>query len=104
MDFLALNIGDYNITAPENVPTGGKGTFENALGVGINILFLIAILLCLLYLIWGGIDWSRSEGDKQKVDSAKKRVTYAIVGLIIVFLAFFIIRVIGSVFGVSNLV
>lgn len=104
MKMFALKIGEYDITAPDRVPQGGKGMFEEALGVGINILFIIAILLCLLYLIWGGIDWSRSEGDKQKVDSAKKRVTYAIVGLVIVFLAFFIIRLVGGVFGISNLV
>ncbi len=104
MKELVLNIAGQEIKGPPGVPTGGKGMFENALGVGINILFLIAILLSLLYLIWGGIDWSRSEGDKQKVDSAKKRVTYAVVGLVITFLAFFIIRVFGSIFGVSNLV
>lgn len=104
MKHFALNIGGYNITAPENVPEGGKGMFEKVLGTGISILFIVAILLSLLYLIYGGIDWIRSEGDKQKVESAKKKVTYAVIGLVITFLAFLIIRVIGTVFGASSIV
>ena len=42
-----------------------------------------------------------SGGDKGKVDEARKTVIAAIVGLIIAFLAFFILSVVLSFFGLS---
>ena len=67
MTYLSLKIGDQEVNAPEGIPTGGTGTLESTFRAGIWLLYLIAIVLALVYLIWGGFDWLRSEGDKTKV-------------------------------------
>jgi hypothetical protein len=63
-----------------------------------TILLIIAILLSLFFLIWGAIRWITSGGDKGKLDGARTAITAAIVGLILAFLAFFILSVLTFLF------
>lgn len=104
MKLLALNINNQKIDCPPGVPCGGQGMLPTILSVGIQVLFLIAIVLTLLYLIYGGLDWITSHGEKQKIESAKKKITFAIIGLVIVFMSYLIIRILGQAFGVDTLV
>lgn len=108
MTYLALKIpgpgGDETVKAPGNIPTGGlqegdKGSL--AIQNSITILLITITILSLFFLIFGGIKWIMSQGEKTKIDSARKTITYAIIGLILAFLSFFIIRVVGSIFGVD---
>jgi hypothetical protein len=108
MKFLSLDIDlngtNQTIEAPNGIPVGGHDTLQKILQGGIQLLFLIAIVLTLFYLIYGGMDWVMSRGEKQKIDSAKKKITYAIIGLVIVFLSFVIMRIVGGMLGADNLV
>ena len=44
---------------------------------------ILGALLVFMYLIWGGIEWITSGGDKGKTESARNKITAAIVGLIV---------------------
>ena len=70
------------------------------------VIIVLAVIVALLYLLYGGIKWITSGGDKEKVESARNHITAAIVGLIIVFLAIFIISILMALFGLqlTNLV
>lgn len=70
---------------------------------GVSFLFVTAIILTLFFLIYGGIRWIISGGNKEKVAQARQTLTYAIIGLIVVLLSFFIINVIGGIFAVNLL-
>ena len=54
------------------------------------------VLLAVFFIIWGGIKYSTSAGDKNKVDAARKMIIYSIVGIIIIAFSFFILRIIGQ--------
>lgn len=99
---LALTIpGD---SGPVAIPTPqGIATYSiNAvLSFAITTILVVAILLTLFFLIYGGIDMISSGGDKQKVTNARQKLTFAIVGLIIVLLSFFIVNTIGNIFGIT---
>ncbi|GEM_PF-1429205 len=69
----------------------------------IVILLIIATLLSLLYFILGAIDWIRSEGDPKKFAAARRKLLFALFGLVIALLSFFIVRSIGTSFGVPIL-
>lgn len=86
--------------APANA---SKASFNSIIGLVLSLLILAAILLSLLFLIWGGFDWITSEGDKQKLQSARHKIVFAIIGLVIVFLAFFVVNVVSSFFDVNLL-
>jgi uncharacterized protein YacL len=70
-------------------------------GAAVAFILVLAALIALFFLIWGGIRWIMSAGDKAKVDSARQTITAAIIGLIIAFLAFFILSLALSFFGLS---
>ena len=94
-------------------PTGGTfdplcnlsaGNFGPFVGTAINVAFVLAVIIAVVYLIYGGIKWIMSRGEKEKVEEARSHIVAAVVGLIIVFLSFFIINIILQIFtGNGNL-
>lgn len=55
--------------------------------------------VAVLYLVLSGIKFITSGGDQIKVAEAKKSMTFAVVGLLIVLLAFFVIKVLTKILG-----
>jgi uncharacterized protein YacL len=70
-------------------------------GAAVEFILIVAVLIALFFLIWGGVRWITSGGDKAKVESARGTIIAAIVGLVIAFLAFFILSLALSFFGIS---
>ncbi|MEK7573679.1 MAG: hypothetical protein AAB531_04610 [Patescibacteria group bacterium] len=101
MNRLSLSIGGKTIDAPSQIPQGGTDTGQRIIQTGITLLFIFAIILALIYLIQGGIQWMTSGGDKQQLDQARLRITYAIIGLIIVLGGFFIVNFVFNFFNLS---
>lgn len=58
----------------------------------ITLLFVVGIIVALAFLIYGGIKWIISGGDKAAVDAARKHIVAAIIGLVIVVTAFVILN------------
>ena len=106
MRTLALIIPQGNSTVqinpPANLPNGGLNTVTKVIGNSLTIMFIIAAILAVIYLILGGIQWIQSGGDKQKVAQARNRITYAIIGLVVALCGFFIINVVGYFFKVNQ--
>lgn len=69
----------------------------------ITFAFVIAIIIALAFLIWGGIKWITSGGEKTGVEEARNHVIAAVVGLIIVFLSYFILNLVVFFFTGENL-
>lgn len=65
----------------------------------VTVLLIAAVIIALFFLIWGGIRWITSGGDKGKVDEARKHIVAAIIGLIVAFLAYFILQLVLGFFG-----
>lgn len=103
--YLATAIPAFAQARTGNICPGGAAgadfnalcdlTFEGGLiGMIITVIFVVAIVLALFYLIWGGIKWLLSGGDKAKVDAARQHIVAAIVGLVIIFLSYFVLSII----------
>ena len=69
--------------------------------LAVTVLLVAAVLIALFFLIWGGIRWITSGGDKGKVEEARKHIVAAIIGLIVAFLAYFILQLVLGFFGLS---
>lgn len=54
----------------------------------INAAFGLAALIAILFIIYGGIKWVISGGDKAAVEGARNTIIAALVGLIIVIISF----------------
>lgn len=71
---------------------GNTGVFRQVTNVILYIVGIIAVIM----LIIGGIRYVVSGGDAKKVTDAKNTVLYAIIGLVICFLAFAIVNFVIS--------
>jgi len=76
-------------------------TVERMVSGGISLVMLVVALVFFFMLLWGGLKWVTSEGDEKKVGLARAQITNALVGLAIVFAAWAIVRLIGTVFGIN---
>lgn len=69
----------------------------NVLSVALTVIGLAGFIM----LIVGSLKWLLSGGSSQNVDSAKKTMTYAVVGLIVALSSFMIINLIAQFTGVN---
>lgn len=76
-------------------------TPQTAISAVIRLLLIVAFVIALIFLIIGGIRWILAGGDKAAAESARGTLTAAIIGLIIVLVAWAIMFFIEQLFGVS---
>jgi hypothetical protein len=67
----------------------------------IGILLVAGIVIFFFMLMLGAVEWISSGGDMQKVANARKRIENALIGLLIIFFIFVIIRFINSIFDIN---
>ena len=95
-----LAVAFPNITDPLGEKFSDIGDIINAL---VPYIFALAGLALLLILILGGFELMTSAGDPKKMESAKGKITNAIVGFIIIFISYWIVQILEIVFGVEIL-
>ncbi|GEM_PF-2511471 len=106
MKYISLSIPGYNkISPPKDLEriSSMNDPLGSLLSFGITLLLITAALLSVIFLILGGIGWITSGGDKEGLEKAKKKITFAIIGLVVSLFAFFIINIVGQLLGVSLL-
>ncbi|MBU3957439.1 pilin [Patescibacteria group bacterium] len=100
---LAVLIEDVfgEITPPPQI----SGIGEGALGINqilskiVELIYIAAGVVFVFMVIISAFQWIVSGGEKEAVGNARNRLTHAIVGIIILGLAFVILRVIGQIIG-----
>lgn len=93
-----------------NLPYGGSGigitgpTHISGLGQAVSDLlpfaFSLVGLVAFVYLLFGSFKYLTSGGDEKAIDSAKHTITAALIGLVITFLAYSIIKVLEGTFNI----
>lgn len=82
------------------VPTGGGQTgitrVSDFIIFIINILLALAGLVAVLFLVIGGFQYIASRGNEEATEAAKKTIFNAIIGIVVIILAFVIVRVISN--------
>ncbi len=86
--------GAVDATNPET----GFGTFISGI---VSAVMVIAALLVLLYLIWGGIEWITAGGDSGKLGKARDKIIQSIIGIIVLAATFAIFMVVQSLLGIE---
>ncbi|MBI2022229.1 hypothetical protein HYS97_00030 [Candidatus Daviesbacteria bacterium] len=62
---------------------------------------ILAGVAAIFFVAFAGLKFLTSGGDPQKVESAKKTLTFAIIGLVIIVSAYFIIKIVSEVTNVD---
>ena len=69
----------------------------------LTLVIAIAALLVFVYLIWGGIDWITSGGDKGKTEQARQKIVSAVIGLLVVAASYAILTLTLNFLGYDSL-
>lgn len=109
--FLFLAVPTLALVQGPPQPPAGGSTFKNPLGDNVTLTgFLIRItnwllgisaFLVMVALIVGGIRFVISFGNEQAVSSAKRILTWAVIGLIIITLSYAILTFVRQILGVT---
>lgn len=101
--------------APNNGFTGlGTGVLANPTGTGIKnlstfismvigVMTIVAFIWFVFVIFTGAIGIISSGGDKAALESAKKKITTGVIGVVVVIAAIFVIDLIGTIFGIPFL-
>lgn len=74
---------------------------EIFLGSISTFLFTSVASVAVIYALFAGWKFVISRGDVQKVTEARKTLTYALVGLTVVLLSFFLISALSEILGIG---
>jgi hypothetical protein len=67
----------------------------------VGILLIVAFIFALIFLLIGGISWITSNGEKSQLESARNKITHALIGLIIVAAGYSVFTLAGKFIGVD---
>lgn len=79
----------------------GSEFLNKLISFGISIGFGVAAVTFFLMFIMGGIKWITSQGDKARVEQARSQITHALIGLLLTFFLFVILKLLEDFFGIS---
>ncbi|HSX29897.1 MAG TPA: pilin [Candidatus Saccharimonadales bacterium] len=70
----------------------GSGRIQNIVTTIVNIFSIVVGIVAVIMIIVGGFKYITSGGDSGNITSAKNTIVYAVIGLVIVALAQFIVQ------------
>ena len=104
MNKLALMFpGNNTINDPLNDQFTNLGSFFSGETNILNYVFVFAGLTLFIFLIIGGFGLLTSGGSPDKVKAAQGKITSAIIGFIIIFVSYWLVRVLEIMFGIKIL-
>ena len=96
---VLAQVEEITIEQPDEVKITQFGPLIKS---GISLAIIIAAILTFAFLVWGGLQWIMSGGDKAKYEEARNRITAALIGLAIVALAWLLIKIVAYFFGIPD--
>ena len=77
--------------------------FESFVTILLGFLTVIGGLMFLIYFVLGGLSWISSRGEKEMVAKAQRYMSNALIGLIVVVLAWAFTGIVGAALGFNIL-
>jgi len=107
ISLMALTIPAF--AAEDPIKLGASGnyvklkdlTFGGIISGAISLVLLVVTVVFFFILVIGGLKWITSGGDEKKVAAARSQITNALIGLIIVFASWAIMKLIDAIFGTT---
>ena len=75
-----------------DTPTAQSKDLTDVIATVVNIISIVVGVVAVIMIIWGGLKYITSGGESGKITSAKNTIIYALIGLVVVALAQFIVR------------
>ena len=76
------------------------GSIVDIVATFIALALMAASILCLIFIIVGGISFILSAGNEDKIKKAVHTIRFAIIGLLVTFIAFFAVSWLSKILGI----
>lgn len=86
-----------------NAAEEGGSTLANLIAVLWKTVIIVGGLAFLIFFVWGGIEWITAGGDKQKIETAKNKLTQGLIGLAVLAGSLVIIKFASQAIGIDLL-
>lgn len=83
-------------------PLKGIDTLADLINIIVKFVYPFAGILLFIYLVWGGYDYLLSQGNPEKVKGAQGKLTSAIIGFVLLFISYILVRIIALIFGLNS--
>ena len=80
-----------------------EGNIADILSALLPYIFTLAGLVLFIMLIMGGFGMLTSAGSPDKMKAAQGKITSAIIGFVIIFIAYWLMRILEIIFGLNLL-
>jgi len=111
MDKVAFDSGDLDflvkVASPKLMPGTTPRTLGSILSEGnysvLNLLFPIAGMTVLIYFLVGGYQIMLSGGNPKNIEQGKSKITHAVIGFLIIFVAYWLVQAIVGMLGLRTI-
>lgn len=97
-----LKIGNQPNVTPIEGPLVGINTPADIINKIIPILISAASIILFIMLVLGGFQFLTSGGNAEKVKLARGKLTYALVGFVLLIISYIIVKLISQIFGIGT--
>jgi len=92
----AAQTGNLGNSFAQNFTSGIPATLGFFVTKLLPQIYIIALILVLIYLTWGAYRYMISGGDPKAIQGAKSHITWAVIGMVIVFLSYGIFQLVNQ--------
>ena len=80
-----------------------KGYFSNAIQTIITVFFIFGLVYFVYHFILAGYKMIASQGDPKKYEESQHALLYSLIGIGIIFSVFALLKLVGTIFGITGL-
>lgn len=84
------SISDYGLKDITEVKVGQSTELKSLIANVINIALGFLGVIAVAFIIYGGFKWMTAAGNEEQVTDARKLITQAVIGLVVIFAAYII--------------
>lgn len=95
-------IGPGTLANPANFAADPVTLLARVISSAIGLISIIGIIWYVFIFITGAIGVMSAGGDKQALETAKKKITTGLIGLVVVIIGFFVLDFIGFLLGFGS--
>ncbi len=99
---IALQLPGFEPTALASPVPSLKPEFTDLASILsplLTIAFYAAAFIAFFFLVWGALSYIMAQGKKEDLAKARARITWALIGFIVIALSFFIAKYISEAFS-----
>jgi len=96
-------LGPLGNTVESGSISPAASLFTKVLSVTFGVITAIGFIWFLFNMVGAAISWISSGGDKAKLENSRKQITNSLIGLVLVIASLFLVRLVGTVLGIPNI-